>query len=228
MRTVKAIFFLVVAMMCFSRASYAGSISGNVLFDGSAPVPDKVEVKSDVPVCGLHKESAKIIVGPGREVKDAVVRIVGLKNTHPADGHLDQVGCEFAPHVQVVTTGSKLVITSSDSVLHNAHGFYEDGKTAFNIAVPIVGMEVDKQLKNSGVIRMRCDAGHTWMKGYLYVTEDMAVVTSDDGKFSFPDVPAGTYELEVWQEWAGIVKTTVKVAEGAGEPVSVTLKAPAA
>jgi hypothetical protein len=161
-------------------------------------------------------------------VKDAVVRIVGLKSAHPVEGHLDQVGCEFAPHVQVVTTGSKLVITSSDSVLHNAHGFYQDGKTAFNIAVPIVGMEVDKQLKNSGVIRMRCDAGHTWMKGYLYVTEDTAAVTGTDGKFSFSDVPAGTYELEIWQEWAGITKTSVTVTEGASEPVLVTLKAPTA
>ncbi len=229
MRITKATFFVLAGLFLFSvNSSAAGVLKGKVLYEGPVPPVESVEVKSDAPVCGSHKETAKIVVGPGHGVQNAVVRIIGLKNTAaPSDGHLDQIHCEFEPHVQVILLGANLVITSSDSVLHNSHGFYEDGKTAFNLAVPVVGMEVKKQMNKPGIIRLRCDAGHTWMKGFLYITEDRAVVTDADGNFSFSDLPAGQYELEIWQEWTGKTQKTVSIKEGENEPLSVELKEPA-
>lgn len=225
----KRIYPVLVSFLLISTHAFAaGTLKGSVIFEGTPPAVEAVEVKSDAPVCGLHKETSAILLAANKGVKNAVVRIVGLKNTTPSDGHLDQIECEFQPHVQVMSVASNLVVTSSDSVLHNAHGFYEDGKTAFNLAVPVVGIEIKKQLNKPGVIRLRCDAGHTWMKGFIYVTEDRAVVTDADGNFSFSDLPAGQYELEVWQEWTGKMSTSVTIKDGENLPLSITLKAPGA
>ena len=208
-----------------SSAVAQGTLTGKVLFEGTPPVSEQVDVKSDVPVCGTHKEVAKLTLGADKGVADAVVRILDIPGAPAAkDGHLDQVGCQFVPHVQVIPLDSTLVITSSDSVLHNAHGFYEDGSTAFNIAVPIVGMEMKKKLKKPGVIKLRCDAGHTWMSGYIIVADNpYYAVTGADGQFTIEGIPPGDHEIEIWQEWLGKTVRKVSIKDGSNE-FSVVLK----
>ncbi len=209
-----------------SSLAYAQvTVKGKVVFDGTPPPVEKIEVKSDIPTCGDHKEVEKIKLGEGKGIANAVVTIVGAKGTASSKtGKLDQVKCEFDPHVQAVPVGSTVNITSSDPVLHNSHGFYEDGSTAFNIAVPIVGMEAPFKLTKPGVIRLRCDAGHTWMSAYVVaVDQPYYAVTDANGNFSIDGVPAGDYEIEVWQETLGKHREPIKVAEGA-QPVTITLK----
>ncbi len=220
--------FLIIGLFSFISSSlYAqGIVKGTVTFDGVVPPAEKVEVKSDVPTCGTSKEVGKIVLGTNQGVTNAVVKILGAKGTaEMKKARLDQIHCEFQPHVQAVPLGSTLYITSSDSVLHNSHGFYEDGSTAFNIAVPIVGMELSKKLDKAGIIKLRCDAGHTWMKGYIVVVDEpYYAVTDTNGNFTIQGVPAGNYELEVWQEWLGKKSQSIVVREGETEPVTVTLK----
>lgn len=212
-----------VLWLCLAAPAGAqGVLSGRVVFGGAPPEPSSIEVKSDVPVCGLHKETPKLVLGKDRGVAHAVVRVLGLKAAGPTSGTLDQIHCEFVPHVQTLPTGSTLTITSSDSVLHNAHGFNEDGSTAFNVAVPIPGMEITKKLAKPGVIKLRCDAGHTWMSAFIVVSDEPSAVTDTEGRFSIGGLPEGTYEVEVWQEWAGRTRQTVTV--GGPENVDIILK----
>ena len=222
----KSLLFLMLGLLSAVSAQAQGTVTGRVTFDGTVPAIETVEVKSDVPTCGDHKEVAKILVSPTKGVANAVVKIVGAKgDLKPVPGNLDQVKCQFEPHVQAVTTGSTLVITSSDAVLHNTHAFNEDGSTAFNIAVPIVGMEVKKKLEKPGLLKLRCDAGHTWMSGYIAVfDEPFFAVTDSDGNFSISGVPPGKYELEIWQEWLGKSRQTLEVKDGANDPVVISLK----
>ncbi|MBI1976359.1 MAG: hypothetical protein HYS56_02490 [Candidatus Omnitrophica bacterium] len=216
----------------FANSSYAQTIKGRVIFEGTPPAVETIEVKSDISTCGTHKQTPKILLGADQGVTNAVVTIIGDEGRGerpfaptPKKGTLDQLNCEFVPHVQVVPDGSTLAITSSDSVLHNAHGFFEDGSTAFNIAVPIPGMEVTKKLDQPGIIRLRCDAGHTWMSAYIIVTDSAhATLTDADGNFALEGVPPGNYELEIWQEWLGAKRQPLVVSEGAAEPVTLVLK----
>lgn len=210
----------------FPSALYAQvTVKGRIIFAGTPPPIEKVDVKSDVPTCGNIKEVQKIILGKDRGVANAVVTIVGVQtqkagtgpagDLSPNKGTLDQVTCEFVPHVQVLPVESTLILTSSDPVLHNSHGFYEDGSTAFNIAVPIMGMEVSQKLPQAGIIKLRCDAGHTWMSAYVVVTDaPYYALTDTDGNFSMEGVPPGDYEIEIWHEWFGTRRQTVKVGEG--------------
>ena len=223
---IKASFVLLICLTAFLSPVFAqGVLKGRVTFDGTPPPVESVEVKSDVPVCGTHKEVSKITLGENKGIANAVVKILGLKGTAaPGKGSLDQIRCEFDPHVQALPTGSTLVITSSDSVLHNAHAFNEDETTAFNIAVPIPGMEINKKLEKPGILRLRCDAGHTWMSAYILVLDEPFAMTDANGNFSIENLPAGKYEIEIWQEWLGKTRQTVEIKDGANE-VSVVLKA---
>ena len=205
------------------------TVKGRVIFEGTAPAVEKVEVKSDMPTCGTSKEIRKILLGADQGVANAVVKIIGAKGAiEPKKGSLDQVNCEFVPHVQALSVGSTLVITSSDPVLHNSHAFYEDGSTAFNIAVPIAGVEVPTKLEKSGVMKLRCDAGHTWMSAYVVVSDEpFYALTDKDGNFTIEGVPAGEYQAEIWQGWIGRVRETIQVKEGNAESTILKLKAPA-
>ena len=210
------IFFCLVVFV--SPASAQGALKGRITFDGTPPAVEPVEVKLDSGICGTHKEASKIILGENKGIANAVVKILGLKGQAAlGKGALDQVHCEFVPHVQAVPTGSKLVITSSDAVLHNTHAFNEDKTTAFNIAVPIPGSEVTKKLEKPGILKLRCDAGHTWMSGYIVVSDEPFAMTDANGNFSIDDLPPGKYEVEIWQEWLGKSKQTVEIKDGANE-----------
>ena len=215
----KVSFLIVFCLALFSSAAYAqGALKGRVAFDGTPPAVEAAEVKLDTTICGTHKEVTKITLGENKGIANAVVKILGIKG--PAalgKGSLDQVHCEFVPHVQALRTGSTLVITSSDAVLHNTHAFNEDKTTAFNIAVPIPGSEVNKKLQKPGILKLRCDAGHTWMSAYILVLDEPFAMTDANGNFSIDNLPPGKYEVEVWQEWLGKSKQTVEIKDGPNE-----------
>ncbi len=206
--------FLIFTIPCLTYAQ--GVIKGHVVFEGAAPAAEKIEVKSDIPTCGNQKIIQHLMLGEGQGIANAVVALIGAPGElKPKDGNLDQVQCEFQPHVQVMSLGSTLKITSSDSVLHNSHGFYEDGTTAFNIAVPIVGMEAPFKTKQPGLIKLRCDAGHTWMNAYVMVTDSPYYALTDaNGNFTLEGVPPGKYAIEIWQELLGKHREPIEVKEG--------------
>lgn len=224
----KILVFLILLGLLPSPVFAQGVLKGRVTFEGEPPAPEKVEVKSDIATCGHEKVVSKLSLGADRGVANAVVKILGAPGTvETKEAILDQIECEFKPHVIVLPVGSKLKITSSDPVLHNAHGFFEDGSTAFNIAVPIPGMEIPVTLKQPGRIKLRCDAGHTWMSGYIVVTDTpFYAVTDTDGNFTIQGVPAGNYQVEIWQEWAGKRQEPISVREGE-QTVAYSLTAPA-
>jgi hypothetical protein len=166
-------------------------------------------------------------LGKEQGVANAVVTVVGaLGKADVVTGKLDQIDCEFVPHVQILPVGSNLNITSSDPVLHNSHGLFEDGSTSFNLAVPFAGIEIPQVLDKAGIIKLRCDAGHTWMSGYIYVTDrPFYALTDADGHFSIVNLSPGEYEVEVWHEWLGIRREKVSVKEGE-QTIQITMEQP--
>ena len=94
---------------------------------------------------------------------------------------------------------------NSDAILHNVHGNAlragEPVVTAFNVATPIQGQKVPVSLGKPGLIRLQCDAGHTWMNAWIYVFDHpYYAVTDAGGKFVIADVPAGEHVVELWHE----------------------------
>ncbi len=72
---------------------------------------------------------------------------------------------------------------------------------------------------------LKCDV-HFWMVSYLHVlTHPFFAVTGDDGSFTIPNLPPGTYTIEAWHEKLGAQTQTVTVQAGQAAPVSLTFSA---
>ncbi len=204
-----------------------GSIKGKVIFPGTVPPKRKIIPTKDKDTCGGTREIDQIVLGPDKAVVEAILYLkdVAKGKAWPKAAktpEIDNLKCDFQPHVQVMPSGD-VVIVNSDPVLHNTKSFF--GRVpVFNIALPNQGQRITRTVKRTGLMRIECDA-HGWMLGWAYVADNpYFAITGKDGTFTISDIPPGDYTLVAWQEFTGAteVPATVKAKEAA--PVNVELK----
>jgi plastocyanin len=179
-----------------------GILTGRVRFAGEPPRGEPLAVRKNTDVCGEHKPSQALVVGPGNGVKGTVVALEGVERGKRApEFELDNAKCLFVPHVSAVMVGAKVRIRNSDPILHNTHGFLER-VTVFNIALPTKDQAIDvtQRIKKPGVVEVVCDA-HTHMRAWIVVRDNPYFAVSDDsGQFRIDEIPPGRYRVTVWHE----------------------------
>jgi len=192
-----------------------GNITGIVTVD-EIPESVKLKVDSDQVVCGDEVEDMSMVVDSSGGVANAVILVKGADwIVDPPEPTLNNVRCYFEPRVQIVKTRSVVTVTSNDELLHTTHAYDDRARTLFNIAIPIPGMEIERPLRRPGLVRVECDS-HSWMRGWVFVSDDLGVVSGSDGRFEISDVPPGTYELEIWHErYRGETQTVTVTSGGA-------------
>jgi plastocyanin len=203
-----------------------GTVKGQVKYGGVAPAREKIEVTKDAAKCGAEGPKLKedLVVGAGGGIANAVVHIKGItkgkafKTDEPPT--LDQRVCQFRPHVTLVPAGGTLSVLNSDGILHNVHT-YGEANAPVNKAQPGFKKQIQIEFAKPETMRVECDA-HPWMKGWIVVQDDpYYAVTDENGNFSIAEVPAGTYEVEVWQETLGKQTASVTVSAGGEAVVAV-------
>ena len=203
-------------------AQGGGSISGEVKFAGAAPPPKVVKVNKDPEVCGQEKKIAEVAVGAGGGLGNALVAVTDAKGAKAAKpAVLDQKGCEFHPNVLVMSPG-ELKILNSDGVLHNIHTF-STANPPFNKAQPKFKKEMVEKIEKPELIKVQCDA-HSWMLGWIYVTENPTAVTDGNGAFKLENVPPGKHKVEVVHPVLGKQTKEVEVKAGQDTKVAFELK----
>jgi hypothetical protein len=202
-----------------------GTIEGTIRLAGPAPAVAARPILKDASACGREAAAESVVVGKGGGLGNVVVF---LKDAKPAPAPapvpgaaLDQRRCRYIPHVQALTLGTPLAVMTNDAILHNVHGneAKADGPalTVFNLATPIKGQKVPVAMRRPGLVKLQCDAGHTWMNAWIYVFDHPHyAVTDDSGAFVIGDVPAGEHLVELWHEPTN--------GEGAGTRVTAKVK----
>jgi plastocyanin len=205
-----------------ASAQGGGSISGEVKVTGTPPAPKVIKVNKDNEVCGQEKKIADVAVGPGNGLAMAVVSVSDAKGAKAGKATLDQKGCEFHPEVLVMAPG-EIDILNSDGVLHNIHTF-STANPAFNKAQPKFKKVMTEKLDKPEAIKVQCDA-HSWMHGWIFVTDNPAATTDDKGGFKIENVPPGKHKVEVWHPVLGKQSKEVEVKAGQDVKVSFELAA---
>jgi plastocyanin len=189
-----------------ARAGGGSVVSGTIKIAGPAPKPTVIKVTKDASSCGAEYAGEAARVDASGGLANVVVTLRPLKpaaavvRPAPAKATLDQVGCRYQPHVQAVGVGTEVTLINSDRVLHNVHGNVGP-VTVFNVAMPIKGQRLPTKLTRPGLVRLQCDAGHTWMNAWIYVVEHPHyAVTDAAGHFEIPEVPPGDNTVELWHE----------------------------
>jgi plastocyanin len=151
--------------------------------------------------------AARLVVsvddGHGKAVADAVVMLAPLDaqatpaRARPARRTIDQRGLMFMPYLQVFRPGDEVVFRNSDATRHHVYSFSPARSFEF-VLVPAQSSPPLK-LDKAGAIAVGCNI-HDQMIAYLYVTDaPWFVQTGASGKALFDALPAGAYEVRVWQ-----------------------------
>ena len=212
--------------------SGAAGVTGVAKFSGDAPKRKKIKMNAD-PVCqqqhaeAVYEES--VVVNDNGTLRNVFVYVKeGVSGEHTAPASpvtLDQVGCQYSPHVAGIQVGQALQIINSDATLHNVNAKPSINRP-FNIAQPVKDMKTEKKFtKPEIMVRFKCNV-HPWMNAYLGVVDHpYFAVTGENGSFAVPGLPDGSYVLEAWHETYGTQTQSVTVAGGKAASIEFSFSA---
>jgi plastocyanin len=223
--------FAAAALLPAAVAQPAGgwaTLKGQVVFPGGKELPKRAQlvVNNDPKHClskGPILDDVVLVNGKSRGVKNVVVWLrpnnmmpkaaLGANEIHPGDQQrkaakveIDQPCCMFTPRVTLARVGDTIVVKNPAPVPHNF--FWTSGNNGnFNPNVPPgQTWEMPQPLAaESSAIPYKCTF-HPWMSGTVRVFDHpYYALTDEDGRFTMPNAPAGTYRLMVWHEKVGFL-----------------------
>ena len=213
------------------------TISGTITFGAEARrEPQVLNMEAD-PVCAEKnaedpKTEQAFLLDESKGLANVLIQVKsGLPDREFAAAEPEvtftQSGCLYDPHVVIIRVGQTVKILNPDGTLHNVHVFGKVNQE-FNQAMPKFQTEIERVFDKveADPFAIKCDV-HPWMNAFGVVLDHpYAAVTAADGTFSIPNLPAGTYQVEVWHELLGSQTREVTVAEGGTATLDVALQPP--
>jgi plastocyanin len=188
----------------------AGAIIGTVNFKGQPPARVPIDMSMD-PACLItagENLSEQYVVTAGKlanvfvYVKSGVPPTSAPSDTRPVV--LDQKGCRYTPHVIAVQQGGSVEFRNSDPTMHNIHTVSIAGNPPVDVSEGPAGAPQTRQFTSPELMMpIRCN-NHPWMEALLNIAPNQFfAVTREDGTFSIPGLPPGTYTLAAVHEKLG-------------------------
>jgi len=208
----------VLTALLASSASAAGwgHLSGTIVFDGDPTDPAAIQVNKDHEVCGKHnlKDPTLRIDPDTKGIANCVIYVylakkekIDIHENYEADANaqitLDNLNCEFVPHVALVRIGQTLLVGNKDSVGHNTK-IDTGSNPPKNPIVPAGGQFKQKYTKvERRPVPVGCNI-HGWMSAWLVIKDNpYMAVTDEQGNFEIKNLPVGDWSFQFWHERAG-------------------------
>ena len=213
------------------------TIRGSITFEGVVRrKPAVLNMEAD-PVCADKnaedpKTEQAFLIDESKGLANVLIQVKsGLPDIEfdapESEAVFNQSGCIYDPHILIARVGQTVRILNPDGTLHNVHVFGKVNQE-FNQAMPKFQTELEQVFDKveTDPFAIKCDV-HPWMNAFGVVLDHpYAAVTAPDGSFSIPNLPAGTYQVEVWHELLGSSTHEVTVTEGGTATLDVTLQPP--
>lgn len=204
-------------LMASSACAQWADLEFNVVLDGKAPKRELLDVNSkdkcDADPKGILLED--LVVNPENNGIANVVFTIETRRTklkkdqiHPdlqavptEKVVLDNLKCQFVPHILVARVGQPITVKNSDTVPHNAK-FSFFSNTEVNPVIPAGGsVDVHTTEPERAATRVDCNI-HPWMTAYVMVYDHPYTGISDEnGKIVIKNLPAGIpLEFKIWHE----------------------------
>jgi len=209
----------------------AGSITGKIRFAGKHPERKAIDMSGDPACVEAHQAyDESLLASPDGSLANAFVYVKsGLEGKHfaiPAQPvTIDQRGCWFRPRILGVQTGQVFQVINSDPVTHNIHPMAHTNREWNHSQGPGDPPMNRKFPQPEVMIPVKCNI-HSWMHAYIGVVDNpYFAVSADNGSFSIPNLPPGTYTLAVWQEKLGTQEHQITIAPHEAGTVNFIFKA---
>ncbi len=203
------------------------TVRGVVTFNGEPPAAEQVEAGT-CHTGGTSIEVAPVRVGDGGRLRDVVVFLKGAPAAAPVAADpvlLDQVNCEYVPHVVALRVGQTLRVKSSDATLHNVHGLPADN-ASFNFGMTAAGETKDLTFRAAESFKVKCDV-HPWMSASVNVFDHpFFTVAGPDGAYELKTLPAGEHTLVFRHDFLGDVEVRVNAEDGKAVVADATFGRP--
>jgi len=190
-----------------------GTLRGKFVFAGDVPAPGNLDVNRDAEVCTAEGPLVdnSLQVGPDKGLANVVV-YARAKRVHESAAPLekendleplvfDQKHCMFLTHVMACQVNQKIDVKNSDPVGHNTKIDPQKGVPINPILPANAVIPYTPTAEEAIPAPVSCSI-HPWMRAYLLPRKDKYfAVTTSDGSFEIPNLPAGEeVELQVWHE----------------------------
>jgi plastocyanin len=156
--------------------------------------------------------TGKVEATPAKYLEETVVYLKsGPPPTKPRTLIMDQRKMLFVPHVLAVSKGDTVRFQNHDNVVHNVYSADNEG---YNLGSFKQEEERTYKFAQEGAYSQLCSI-HPEMLAYIFVAPtNFAAAVDKQGNFSLADVPAGTYQLAVWNSHLKGAEKSVTVAAG--------------
>ena len=221
-----------VAAMSFAGAAQpaGGTVSGKVTYEGT-PAKQKPIDMSKEPSCAKQyatpPTTETVVTGANNSLENVVVYIsVGAPDEGPPTpaAVFDQKGCRYIPHVLAFQVNQELKINNDDQTSHNIHPLAKINHE-WNKSQPPGTPALSEKYAQAEFIPVKCNV-HPWMHGTFAVLKNSHyAISSNDGGFTLPNLPAGKYTVTAWHESYGTQTQDVTISGSETKSVNFVFKA---
>lgn len=210
-RVIQQGLMVLIFFMCSSVlfAEGFGSLSGKVNRIPSTGSESRVTRYTGQQVVPADHHSEHSIANPGQAVVYLVPENkISVEPIKP-NPTIEQRDLQFQPRLLAITVGTSVDFPNSDPVFHNVFS-YSRTKT-FDLGRYRQGRSKSVEFDKPGLVKVFCEI-HNTMQAFVLVLDTPYFTLSDEAMgYSFENIPAGKYELVLWQEQLPELRKSIEI-----------------